>query len=56
MNRGHVTSSTFSRFGGVLVGLLGAVWFATMLATLVLNRPGQDYALIPLWLLGAVSV
>ncbi len=56
VNCGNVTSSTFSRFGGVPVGLLGAAWFVIMLVLLAFDRPGLNYVLIPLWLLGVVSV
>ncbi len=56
VNCGYVTSSTYSRFAGVPVAVLGVGWFALMFALVALDRPGPNYALIPLWLLGVVSV
>lgn len=56
LNCAPVTTSSFSRFIGVPVAVIGLVWFVLMLAIISLDKPGLNYALIPLWVLSAVSV
>ena len=49
-----LTSSAYSRFGGIPVAILGATWFALVLVIIALNRPSLNYALIPLWAIAVV--
>lgn len=54
INCATLTTSVYSRFAGVPVSILGAAWFAVVLVVIALNRPILNYALIPLWAVGAV--
>ena len=54
INCATLTSSAYSRFGGVPVAILGATWFALVLVIIALNRPSLNYALIPLWVVAVV--
>ena len=53
---GTVTSSTYSRLGGVPVAFLGLAWFVVMVAILAANRPPLNLVMIPLWFVGLVGV
>lgn len=56
VNCAVITSSTYSRFAGVPVAILGAAWFGLVLMILALDRESLNYALIPLWALAMVGV
>ena len=56
LNCASVTSSSFSRFAGVPVASLGAVWFGLMALLFWANRESLNYALIPLWVMSAIGV
>ena len=52
INCGTVTSSLYSRVLGIPVALLGAIWFAIMVALIYTNRPSYTIVLVPLWVSG----
>jgi uncharacterized membrane protein len=55
VNCATVTSSTFSRFAGIPVAVLGATWFGLILLVFAINNESLNYALIPLWALAVVG-
>jgi uncharacterized membrane protein len=56
VNCGTVTSSSYSRFLGVPVAILGTLWFVAMLALVYLDKPSLSLLLLPLWVSGWPSL
>ena len=55
-NCGLVTSCVYSRFAGVPVALLGALFFVAMLAVFAVDNPSLNYVLMPAWAIGVIFV
>ncbi len=56
INCALVTSSSYSRFAGIPVALLGVLFFAGMLVVMWLNNPTLNYVLMPMWMIGVIFV
>ena len=52
VNCGTVTGSSYSRFLGIPVALLGTLWFVTMFVLVYVDRPSLSLILPPLWIAG----
>ena len=51
-----VTSSSYSKFAGVPVALLGVLFFAGVMVVMLLNNPTLNYLLMPAWVIGVIFV